>query len=59
MISPLYREATIATPRRVPSAMQPMIQKLLDMKGLTDDEKNALLGLAATGPDFASLTSMA
>lgn len=43
----------------VPAFLQPALAKLIDMKGLTDDERDALKGLAATGPDFDALTQTA
>lgn len=44
----------------VPDSMQPTIQKLLQMNGLTADEKTALSALSGGGQtDFAKLTQMA
>ncbi len=43
-----------------PTALEPALTQLLTMKGLTDDEKNALLGLSGSGtPSFDQLTTAA
>lgn len=44
----------------VPPALQPILQKLIDMQGLTAEQKKALGDLAASAaPDFESLISKA
>lgn len=43
----------------VPKALQPALAKLIDMKGLTDDERQALKDLSAQGPDFGALEQKA
>jgi hypothetical protein len=43
----------------IPAALQPMIDKLLTMNGLTADQKKLLGDLAKTGPDFAALEGVA
>lgn len=52
--------AAQATGGSVPASMRPMIDQLLQMKGLTDDEKNALIGLTQdVKPNFQQLQQTA
>ncbi len=43
----------------VPKSFQPILTKLSEMKGLTDDERQAIKNLAAQGPDFGALEQTA
>jgi hypothetical protein len=52
--------AAKATGGSFPASMQPALDQLLTMNGLTDDEKKALQGLADTGkPSFDDLSTAA
>lgn len=44
---------------QMPSYLQPMIQKLIDLGVLTDDQKRKLLDIANGAPDFAALEKRA
>lgn len=51
--------AAQAVGTNVPTYLQHALDSLLDMKGLTDDERDAIKALASTGPDFDALTQTA